>query len=259
MKSNYNFFFDIDGTLITGGIVPTDAVIDALRYARSKGCRVFLNTGRTRVTLPPTLTALDCIDGFCCGCGTYIECNGKPILERYIEPSELAEAARAFDRHGMQSCLVFEGVDTVYYYGKTFHPFADIEFHEIHSPDEIITRFADTKINKLTLQTFTEKDEKFIAEMSEKYDCMKCPTYWEIIPKGFDKGKAIQLTEELLGLDHAMSVAVGDSENDVKMMQYAPLSVAMGNAKDEVKAICDIVTDSVKNDGVEKMIYELLK
>ncbi len=259
MNTKYNFFFDIDGTLITGGIVPTDAVVQALRYARSKGCRVFLNTGRTRVTLPPTLTALDCIDGYCCGCGTYIECGGKPILERYIHASELAEIARTFDKHGMQSCLVFEGVDTVYYYGKTFRPFADIEFYEIKSANEILSRFSGTKINKITLHTFTDKDGEFIAEMSEKYDCMKCPTYWEIIPKSFDKGKAIQLTEEILGLDHSLSVAVGDSANDKKMLEYAPFSVAMGNASDDIKAMCDMVTDSVKNDGVAKMIYEIIK
>lgn len=259
MSKKYNFFFDIDGTLITGGIVPTDAVVQALRYARSKGCRVFLNTGRTRATLPPTLTALDCIDGFCCGCGTYIECNGKPILERYIEPSELWRVARLFEKHEMKSCLVFEGVDTVYYLGKAFHPFADIEFYEITAADEILSRFSGTKINKITLHTFTDKDEEFIDELHSTYDCMKCPTYWEIIPKDFDKGKAIQLTEEILGLDHAQSVAVGDSANDTKMLEYAPFSVAMGNASDDIKAMCDMVTDSVKNDGVAKMIYEIVK
>lgn len=259
MKSKYNFFFDIDGTLITGGIIPTYAVIDSLRYARSKGCRIFLNTGRTFVTLPPTLTALDCIDGILCGCGTYIECNGKPILERYIDANELYRVARLFEEHEMQSCLVFEGVDTVYYLGKNFHPFADIDFKEIKSADEILSRFADTKINKMTLHTFTDNDEAYLNELADEYDCMRCPTYWEIIPKTFDKGRAIQLTEEILGLDHADTVAVGDSENDVKMLQYAPLSVAMGNAKDEIKAICDIVTDSVKNDGVAKLIYEIVK
>ena len=259
MSNKYNFFFDIDGTLITGGIVPTDAVIEALRYARNKGCCVFLNTGRTAVTLPPTLTKLDCIDGICCGCGTYIECNGKPILERYLDANELWRVARLFEEYKMLSCLVFEGVDTVYYLGKTFHPFADIEFKEIKSADEILSRFANTKINKMTLHTFTDKDEAFLSELTDIYDCMRCPTYWEIIPKGFDKGKAIQLTEEILGLDHADTVAVGDSENDVKMLQYAPLSVAMGNAKDDIKAMCSMITDSFKNDGVAKMIYELIK
>ena len=260
MSKKYNFFFDIDGTLITGGsIIPSDAVLQALRYAKSKGCRVFLNTGRTKATLPPTLTELDCIDGILCGCGTYIECNGKPILERYLDANELYRIAKLYDAHKMESCLIFEGVDTVYYYDERFYAFADIPFYKIESPEEILTRFADTKINKFTLQVLTDKDEAFVSEISDKYTPTKCHNYWEIISKGFDKGRAIQLTEELLGLDHAETVAVGDSANDIKMLEYAPISVAMGNAPDNVKAICTMVTDSVKNDGVAKMIYEIVK
>ena len=162
MTKKYNFFFDIDGTLITGGIIPTDTVIESLRYARSKDGRIFLNTGRTRVTLPPTLTALDCIDGILCGCGTYIECGGKPILERYIDVNELWRVARLFEEYKMQSCLVFEGVDTVYYLGKTFHPFADIDFKEIKSADEILSRFADTKINKIQPKTTKNTSETIV-------------------------------------------------------------------------------------------------
>ena len=88
---------------------------------------------------------------------------------------------------------------------------------------------------------------------------MHFPTYSETVPIGYDKGRALKIAEELLGLDPSLSVAVGDSMNDAAMLQYAATSVAMGNATDEVKAMCDLVTDTVDNDGVAKIIYQLMK
>jgi HAD superfamily hydrolase (TIGR01484 family) len=127
------------------------------------------------------------------------------------------------------------------------------------SGDDVKERFADTKISKFCLYPVSDGDETFLQTLSDRYSTIKCNGYWEIIPHGFDKGRGVQLTEELLGLDPAESVAVGDSANDVKMFEYVPFSVAMGNANDDIKAMCDMVTDDVRNDGVAKMIYKLLK
>ncbi len=256
----YNFFFDIDGTLISGSYTPSDAVIKALRYARSNGCRIFLNTGRTKITLPPALTSLDCIDGFCCGCGTYIEYAGKPILEKYVSAEDAVELVHLYKRFGVTECMYFEGVDDVFYCGEEYLPFADIRYIKIPSPEAAQQMLNGKKINKFTLHFKSPVQQKeLFSVLSEKYQIMPCPTYYEIIPKGFDKGKAIELTEKLLGLDRSLSVAVGDSANDIKMLEYTPISVAMGNATDDIKALCTMVTDTVKNDGVAKLIYDLVK
>ena len=49
-------------------------------------------------------------------------------------------------------------------------------------------------------------------------------------------------------------MAFGDGENDISMLEFAGIGVAMGNAGDEVKAIADYVTDSVDDDGIEKAL-----
>lgn len=256
MSNTFNFFFDIDGTLTANGGVPTSEVQNALSYAQSKGCRIFLNTGRTKATLPPSLTTLDCIDGYCCGCGTYIEFKGKPLLEHYIEYSELLKITELFKPYSASTCLVYEGIDTVYRYGNPFYPFADIDFFDLTSEKDIPKRLENAKIHKLTLQSH---DCDFPYLLKDDFDIIDCRFYFEIIPKGFDKGKAIEATEKALGLDKNASVAVGDSANDVKMLEYAAISVAMGNAPTAVKALCDKVTDIVQNDGVAKLIYDTVK
>ena len=45
-------------------------------------------------------------------------------------------------------------------------------------------------------------------------------------------------------------IAIGDGPNDLQMMEYAGISVAMGNARDEVKRLADMVTDHIDEDGI---------
>ncbi len=261
MNKAYNFFFDIDDTLLCRGKSELSAtVVESLRYARAKGCKVFINTGRTKASLPYCITSLDCFDGFLCGCGTYIEVGGKAILEHYVDKDEAYRLACLFEKHGLNSNLVLEGRDNIYYMGERFKAFAAPSiFIPFLKPRELYEKFGDMKINKCTIQPLTDKDSLFLDEICEDYDLMQCHNYWEIIAHGYGKGKAIALTESLLGLDADMSVAVGDSANDIEMLKYAKTSVAVGNATDEVKAICDIITDTAANDGVAKLIYSLVR
>ena len=68
------------------------------------------------------------------------------------------------------------------------------------------------------------------------------------------KAAGIQKYLENGGLTREGTMSLGDGENDVSMLEYAGIGVAMGNASDEVKAHADYVTDSVDNDGIEKAL-----
>ena len=63
--------------------------------------------------------------------------------------------------------------------------------------------------------------------------------------------------EKLLQIPHESTVAVGDSENDLPMMEYCAISVAMGNSTDKIKQKCTMVTDSVDEDGAAKAIAKI--
>ena len=55
-------------------------------------------------------------------------------------------------------------------------------------------------------------------------------------------------------MDRSEIMAFGDGENDIDMLQFAGVGVAMGNADEKVKAMADYVTDTVENDGIEKAL-----
>ncbi|UHA74629.1 Cof-type HAD-IIB family hydrolase [Paenibacillus sp. 481] len=78
----------------------------------------------------------------------------------------------------------------------------------------------------------------------------------EINPRGISKASGIRSVCELLGLDMSQVVAVGDSLNDLAVIQQAGLGVAMGNAQDEVKEAADVVVSTNNEHGVAQVIRQ---
>ena len=63
---------------------------------------------------------------------------------------------------------------------------------------------------------------------------------------------------DYLGITSTEVICVGDAGNDIHMLEYAGLSVAMGNAFDDIKAIADYVTHSNEEDGVAHVIEKFI-
>lgn len=259
MSKPYNFFLDIDGTMLPKGKTELSRELyRTLIYAKSLGCKIFINTGRTKAFVPYALKSSDCFDGICCGCGTYIEYQGKVLLENYLPVSELERMCNAFRTLDDDGNIIFEGFERMYYIGQQYPWFVTDTFIDANADNYFSDAKFDTKVHKFSLHLSYENTLKIADMFSDRYNIMIFPHYTEIVPRGFDKGRAIQLTEQLLGIDPELSVAVGDSANDAEMLKYAKTSVAMGNAPDEIKAMCDIVADDIQNEGLAKIITEIL-
>ncbi len=79
----------------------------------------------------------------------------------------------------------------------------------------------------------------------------------ELLPLGVDKGVGLLLATRVLGMEPRSTIAVGDSENDLEMLEAAGTAVAMGNAREGVKAIADMVTAPVDEDGLAQAFRDL--
>jgi Cof subfamily protein (haloacid dehalogenase superfamily) len=80
----------------------------------------------------------------------------------------------------------------------------------------------------------------------------------EITRKGVSKGKAVEMLAYFYNLKPEEIITIGDSANDVSMIEYAGLGIAMGNASDEVKQKADYITDSNDNEGVANAINKFI-
>ena len=75
-------------------------------------------------------------------------------------------------------------------------------------------------------------------------------SFADIIPAGGGKKEGLRHMLEKYGLDRSECMAFGDGGNDISMLDYAEIGVAMGNSPDSVKAVADHVTESVDQDGI---------
>lgn len=80
----------------------------------------------------------------------------------------------------------------------------------------------------------------------------------DIIKKGVSKGEALKHYANMLGINKEEIVAIGDSENDLEMLNFAGFSVAMGNAEDFVKSACNMVTLTNDEGGVAYAINKII-
>jgi len=112
-------------------------------------------------------------------------------------------------------------------------------------------------------------DTNFISEVlgnlrrqytpAELYLTTSVATFLEATNPYVNKGTAVRyLAEELLGLEIANVMAIGDNFNDLEMLEYAGIGIAMGNAPEGVQAIAQWVAPSVDSDGVAVAIEKFL-
>ena len=85
------------------------------------------------------------------------------------------------------------------------------------------------------------------------------PDYIEFVPKGITKNKALENLCKKLNICKNEVIAIGDAENDIQMLKFAGMGIAMGNADEKTKSISDYITDSNNNDGVAKALEKFLK
>lgn len=134
----------------------------------------------------------------------------------------------------------------------------------ILSDSEIMNRVEDTGIHKIMCMG----DEVVIDDIYNMLTDNKAelnlyrskPTYLEISSKDIDKAQAIDKLRDLVYSDiyREQIVAFGDNHNDIEMINYAGLGVAVNNATDSIKQAADIITDSNLDDGVANVVERLM-
>lgn len=97
--------------------------------------------------------------------------------------------------------------------------------------------------------------ESILPEMQKRFEdrlniFRSEPFFMEIVPLGIDKAKSLDRLLDSLGMDSSQLVACGDGFNDVSMVNFAGMGVAMGNACAETKAVANYIAPSCDEDGV---------
>ena len=259
---------DVDGTLLTSRGELTGEMVRAIRAAREKGVKVVLSTGRSTQEAVWLTKLAGCDDRAVCLGGAAVAdmANGRH-LRRWDIPDALAASVLDTLRGQPLACMVFAGeanlLDTysARFYRETY-PFPAYLDTIVETVD--ISSWLRANRQPLT-KIHAEGAPELFPPLLEKLSKLPGLTLtssgrdnFEVLAHGVDKGRALRLLGEGWGISPEETAAIGDSDNDLAMLRAVGCPVAMGNAPDELKAACALVTDSNDEDGAARAIERLI-
>ncbi len=272
-------FVDVDGTLMETGSGIAASTIDAVRTARHNGHLVYLSTGRASVEIFPAIRDIG-FDGAISSGGGFAEIGDELVIERTMPAAAVARMVSFYEESGYDFYL--QSFDELYpspgvrdrfasYYAvdrvrvRVGASGADPASVTVTAPDEhpALKAFANVRPYSFTgiaKSVFLAGDLTAYDRVSEALRgdfhviTGTIPHMGrgsgEVTLGGVDKGSTILQLLDRLGLDPESAIGIGDSSNDIEMLQVCGVGIAMGNATDAVKAQADEVTTSVLDDGV---------
>lgn len=253
-------FFDIDGTILSEKThqIPESA-IRAIRTAREAGHLTFINTGRTRASIPSEIKAVG-FDGILCGCGTEIIYHNESIMHQGLDPQYCRELAEAVIRADVGAIL--EG--DVFYLAVPDRPRYQFLKKGGDLNDGTMTMIFQWKPEEVYFDKFVfwedeySRTEELFSLIRTQMDVMvRAPGFYEMAPKGYTKAKSIQIIQEMFQIRLEDCYVFGDSSNDLTMFEYCPNAIAMKEHDPVLDAHTSYVTDAVEEDGIWNALVHL--
>ncbi|WP_244895454.1 Cof-type HAD-IIB family hydrolase [Evansella clarkii] len=277
---------DMDGTLLNDGREISPENIKAIHAAIEQGIEVAVATGRDYTEAVMPLKEADLRLPLVCVNGAEVRERDGEIIHQQILTYEDFVAMQAILE---EEKLYYEVYTTKGAYSNNAKRGLDVivdllvNTGKFGSYDEVMSlaeeRFAEGAINMtddynallqqegvelFKILAFTEDDEKRNRakhQLTRKMDVAvssSAKENLEITHISATKGEGIRQLSRHFNIPVENMMVIGDNFNDVSMMKTAGYSVAMGNAEEEVKQICDEVTDENVNAGVAKAINRIL-
>ena len=251
---------DLDGTLTNSDKVITPRTQAALEEAARQGVRIVLASGRPTVGIQPLADQLrlgengGCILSY--NGGKIIDCQTGEVLVQHEFPPELIETVCTYARYWNVVALTYDQTGIVTEEPENRYVLEEARINGIPVrgvPD--LPGAITWPINKLLLVgdpvDMPHVEELMQQEFAGRLSIYRSqPFFIETMPLGVEKSASLAKLLKVLGLQAENLMACGDGWNDLPMIKYAGLGVAMGNAVPPVKAAADVVTADNDHDGV---------
>ncbi|MEQ6378140.1 Cof-type HAD-IIB family hydrolase [Bacillaceae bacterium S4-13-56] len=242
-------FFDIDGTLLNRKKELPDSAKNAILELKAKGHTVAIATGRAPFMFEELREELD-IHTYVSYNGQYVVLEGEVIYTNPLNIESIKKLTDVavknehpvvyMDQDDMKAnvpehAYITESISTL-----------KIKSFPTHDPTYYVGRDLFQ-----TLLFCPVGEEKQYEREFEHFDFVRWhPVSVDVLPKGGSKAKGIEKIVERLGFPSERQYAFGDGMNDIEMLSTVENSVAMGNAKNEVKKVAKYITKSVDDDGI---------
>lgn len=267
-------FFDVDGTLVdvrpAREYIP-ESTIKAVQETRKKGNLCFLCTGRSKAEIFPHILEVG-FDGIIGAGGGFVEIGDEMLYHHMVSRQAIHHVVDFFEKHQFDYYLESNGglyasqyliprLERIMYGDLENDPEArkKKEMEPSHFIPSLKVGY-DMHRDDVNKICFLEKQgfpfELIKKEFEEEFNVIHCtvPMFGddsgELSVPGVNKASAIQALITHLGIPRENTYAFGDGLNDIDMLEFCQYGIAVGNAKEGLKAIADEITDDIVNDGI---------
>lgn len=268
---------DMDGTLLNSRKKISKFSKDIIKRAHDKGVEIVVTTGRlyNNAAYFSHLLGVDSPVIAANGAIVIDQKSNDIIYESAIPEKECMEVLRILNKYKVP--FHFHTTDTIYcnnWFSKfatqvymtkqTYIEHLHVNYHTVQSESrwaEIFKNENGRMAKCIGFSPLKENIEKVKEELSKLPNIVFFGSgnhSIEINSKGVSKGNSVKVLIEKYGISREELICIGDNENDISMIKFAGLGIAMANAIDEVKNSAQYITDTNKNDGVAKAIKKFI-
>ena len=261
---------DMDGTLLNANkqlLEETKQYFKEFHY-KDTDTLLVLCTGRPETGIRPYLKDLGYLEENHYiisqnGANIYESQTGNRIMDAFVDSSAIQKWIQLGKEHNIG--ILGGGVD--YYYSFDQEPTewmeSDVKLVNGQIKRITIEESLTTDFYKILLLADEEQLNEFETVIPdawrEEFYVVRSQKYLvEVLTKGVNKAYGLEKLAQKLNINRNEIAAIGDAANDIEMLQYVGLPIAMGNATEEVKSLSKMVTDTNENNGVIKAIERVI-
>lgn len=256
---------DLDDTLLSSDLTISSENQAAIRKATQAGIKVLLASGRMVQSMKPYAKILGLDLPLIAYNGAIVQeaDSGKILYHRPVSSDLALRVVAIFREAGIHLNAYLNDelyMDQLTEYGQIYAGRAGVVPHAVGDLCPLLMKEAPHK-----LLGFGEVEEidniqlRLIREFGDSLEFVKSkPTYLEILTPGVSKGSALQTLVQSWGMDCNQVMAIGDAPNDVSMIRWAGVGVAIGNAAPELKEVASFVVADHDHHGVAEAMEKII-
>jgi Cof subfamily protein (haloacid dehalogenase superfamily) len=264
---------DMDGTLLNSKKEVSDKSKQVLQEASNLGIKLVVCTGRIFTSARFYARLIGTSAPIIASNGAYIreKDRDEAIFEEPLKNNELYKIVETIKSYGLHPQLFTTDsifTEKIIHFSKNYARWNESVVESDRVNIEVIKDFNEAiekNVGKILKVVVMDEDKNKIislkSEIKERMDVAAITSVGnniEIMSSGISKGSAVSKLAEYYGILAEEVICIGDNENDLSMIEYAGLGIAMGNATEELKKAANYITDTNDSDGVAKAIEKFI-
>lgn len=256
---------DIDGTIIDYSAKMTDLMGETLTELVDSGAHVVLASGRSLLATRQIIDRLGLAGGWAVSSNGAVTSRLDPEMPGGYEVTDTIRfdpgpALRVLRDELPEALIAIEDVGRGHKLNGYFPPGELTGPHEIVSFEEL----CETPATRVAIRSPQHTREEFTAAVQRmglqgvSY-AIGWTSWMDINPEGVSKATALEPIRARLDVPHSATVAAGDGENDIEMLQWASVSGAMGQGSDDLHRAADLRLPSIDEDGLVPLLRLLIE